>query len=645
MKSKKWLALLLSAAMVVPVALAGCGNGTGNEGGNGGNDGGEGGNGGTNEPPAQPTSVSAPTVSMTGNILSWNEVKDAECYSVHYILDGQDFLISEKQQGTTFVFNPKEVGEYSFYVVAINQTYNLASENSATVSFNYEADKSVALASSAKIYVVGDSTVCDFNDGYYLPRKGYGTQLHNYINCEKSQIVNLAISGRSSKSFLSESNYTTLKTSITAGDYLIIGFGHNDEKSDDAARFTSAKGDKNTAGSFQNSLYENYVKLAKDKGATPILCTPIVRYDSTNKYTGSVAHVTADGDYPEAIRTLGKETETTVIDLTKITKDLYQADNEAAQYYHAHTTYKSETDKTPSGRDSTHINEYGAKMISYMFANSLINTDCSLKTSVITNALAPTYAVDFTNAINTKYVKPAYNAFDESANASRKLAEITTNSTTSNWYKTVMGNVGGASKLSNFTISHADNVFTVGTDTNSGKFENKSDGTGVDGFGAAFTQVSAAKNFTVSAHVKVKSINSASVNGQTGFGLMLRDDMYLDYYATDLASNYVAAGILGNKTAIFSREKAEEGTTLTAESNSAAASVNSEYELTIVRVGQSVNVTVKVVGGSTYTKNYTDFDFNAIDNEYMYVCLFATRGDIVEFSNVQFEITGESQGA
>ena len=47
----------------------------------------------------------------------------------------------------------------------------------------------------------------------------------------------------------------------------------------------------------------------------------------------------------------------------------------------------------------------------------------------------------------------------------------------------------------------------------------------------------------------------------------------------------------------------------------------------------------------TYTKTYTDYDFQAIDNGYMYVGMFANRGTVIECTNVVFEITGESQGA
>ena len=54
------------------------------------------------------------------------------------------------------------------------------------------------------LYVVGDSTLCSFTDStYFYPRYGYGTQLGNYLN-EKVAVKNLALSGRSSKSFTQE---------------------------------------------------------------------------------------------------------------------------------------------------------------------------------------------------------------------------------------------------------------------------------------------------------------------------------------------------------------------------------------------------------------------------------------------------------
>lgn len=491
---------------------------------------------------------------------------------------------------------------------------------------------------TGKIYVVGDSTVCDYRpklDDYYLPRYGYGTQLYNYINVDESNVVNLALSGRSSLSFLSEPEYATLQANIGAGDYLIIGFGHNDEKSAEAARFTDPNPDyqtPTTAGgkpSFQYTLYENYVKLAKDKGATPILCTPIVRYAADGQYAGkSVAHVTADGDYPAAIKKLGADTNTAVVDLTKLTQDYYTAHNDDAKYFHAFTTYNEvDSVKVPDGIDTTHINMYGAKMISYMFAKNL-PVDCPLTANVKTNTTAPTYEVDFPAAIKEGYEKPVYDGFNPAEHASSKVDTIGG----VDWYHTAMGVLGG-NKAGNYSFTKDNGKYTIVADGGS-KFAATQ-----DGFGAIFTQIDIKKNFTVSAKVKVTGAPS-SVNDQNAFGIMLRDDIYIDQNIGTITSNFVTASVTGAGKANMSR------TTKTALEYDGAISYaqNTEYEITFIRVGQTITATVKQ-GSTTKTTTFTDTSFVGIDNNYFYLCLFANRGLTVEFSEVTFEITGDAQGA
>lgn len=499
------------------------------------------------------------------------------------------------------------------------------------------------LPEGSEIYLVGDSTVCSFNDNYYMPRYGYGTQIVEYFNVTSDQVVNLAMSGRSSLSFLTEPNYTTLKNSIGEGDYLIIGFGHNDEKDDDAARFTNPNkdyDDTTTEGgpSFKYTLYENYIKLANEVGATPILCTPIVRYSSSADYTGAKIHDTDIGDYSQAIRDLGEETDTTVIDLTTITKELYESDNEAAAMFHAHTSYEGEEpNETPAGRDDTHLNKYGAQMVAYQFATAIAETDNTLGNYVKDGISAPT---DRTIAINSGYEKPDYISPDLTQYT--KVTDIAATETTSasSWYRTVVGNVGGTSKYDRYTISYNNGTFIVGNTTGEGKFASKE-----DGFGAAFMQVDMSTNFTITAKATVTGVASAA-NKQSAFGIMLRDDIYRensgDNYAgkTSPNTNYVAAGVFQTGETIFSRENEALATV----DNSGTVAEGATYELSIVRVGQSVDVTV-TVGDKTYTENYTDFDFAAVDNNYMYLCLFANRGLTVEFTNVQYVVTGTSQGA
>lgn len=232
--------------------------------------------------------------------------------------------------------------------------------------------------------------MCAFADPYYYPRYGYGTQLPDYFNSSLT-FVNLALSGRSSKSFLSEANYQTFLTDLKSGDYVIIGFGHNDEKAE-AERYTDPSTDVDTAGSFQKSLYDNYVKVALDKGATPILCTPIVRRNVSNVYDANNAvHVTTTstitasdgtlttyngGDYPAAVRTLASAKGIELIDLTSATKTQWSTvGSDVNINYHAWTSDNA------SSVDNTHLNQWGAQVVSHLFGNELGKTTYPLRLS------------------------------------------------------------------------------------------------------------------------------------------------------------------------------------------------------------------------------------------------------------------------
>ncbi len=262
---------------------------------------------------------------------------------------------------------------------------------------------------TAKMWLVGDSTVCSFSDAYYYPRYGYGTQIGNYLDSSYS-VQNLALSGRSSRSYLPEENYTTLKNGISAGDVLVIGFGHNDEKAE-ASRYTNPNGDYKTAGSFANILYENYIKVAQDAGAEVILCTPIVRRTTSETFSDSQLHVTTTttvggvtyegGDYAQAIRDLGAALNIPVVDLTNLTKELYLSLGASETLYlHAWTSNKE------ASVDNTHLNIYGAKKVAYILANAIKSTDTAVASHIVLGT-EPTKAADLVS--NPSYVPPTYN--------------------------------------------------------------------------------------------------------------------------------------------------------------------------------------------------------------------------------------------
>ncbi len=485
------------------------------------------------------------------------------------------------------------------------------------------------------LFMVGDSTVASFDDNYYYPRYGYGTQMANYLDSTVT-VNNLALSGRSSKSYIVEANYQTLVNSIKSGDYLMIGFGHNDEKNDDELRFTNPTGDKEDTTSFKYYLYEYYIKLAQDKGATPILCTPIVRASTSNSYTGSDGHITSDGDYASCIRSLGEELGVTVIDLTTLTKNLYtEIGFDEAIYYHAWTTSSS------ASVDKTHLNIYGAKNTAYMICNALKETSNNLKNYVLDDIVAPTKEKDL--VVNPNYKESTYTAFDPNTyQANPHFA----NFISEGWYGTAFGDTGGSpvSDSNGFVAEETqEGIFKVGqegTASPKGKITSSS-----DGLAMIFKQVSVTKNFELSAKIKV--LTQAGVK-QAGFGLMLRDDIYVNQATQNAAivSNYLASGIYNNSdttsSVLFRRENAKlanEGNAI----NSIYA-VDDEATAKITRLGQAVTLEF-TYKDQTYTKTYYDFDLMAIDQDYMYVGMFATRGTTIECSEVTFNITSDAQGA
>ena len=73
-----------------------------------------------------------------------------------------------------------------------------------------------------RFLVVGDSTLAKFNDDYYYPRYGYATMLDNFF--DNVQIINNALSGRSSRSYILDPEYkNTIKSANDPDIASLIG--------------------------------------------------------------------------------------------------------------------------------------------------------------------------------------------------------------------------------------------------------------------------------------------------------------------------------------------------------------------------------------------------------------------------------------
>lgn len=489
-----------------------------------------------------------------------------------------------------------------------------------------EAITSVANTKGTKIYVVGDSTFSAFSDPYYYPRYGIGTKLQDYLNPKKVEVINLAMSGRSSKSFLVEANYKTLANNIKKGDYLIIGFGHNDEKTEEA-RYTNPNGGKDTAGSFKNSLYVNYVKLALDKKATPILCTPIVRRAPGKAYEGSYVHVTKDtaefpgGDYAQAIRDLGKETGVLVIDNTDYTKKLYESKgDEGTVKYHAWLGHKS------GSVDNTHLNTYGASVLAYHVITEAAKANKNFNKLLAKEIKEPGEDI---LVPNPKYVIPVYTEFTP--------AEKSGNfETTAPWYGTVFGDMGGIEKIANpdlYEIYEENGKVIIHSGTKDGKTAAGKIASGSDGLAFYFQQIPVNKDFTISA---IATVMNATKNNQVSFGLMVRDDVHIDKYDNQVKSDYVAAGCL--KLA-----KGEGAWTSTFARLDGSLSENTVSKQAFPTSGTKIPLSIKKAGDTytvTFGKDSATFNvkLTEVDAKWVYAGLYTSRSAYIEYSDVKLEI-------
>lgn len=150
------------------------------------------------------------------------------------------------------------------------------------------------------IYICGDSTAASYAPER-APITGWGQVLGEFL--PGTEIINHAMAGRSSKSFLAEGRLIPVEMAIRLGDLLLIQFTHND-RNDLTWRHTDAR------GSFMNTL-SIYVDTALIHGATPVLMTPIPLRQWEN---GEL--VDTHGAYPDAIRELARRRGIPLLEIT-----------------------------------------------------------------------------------------------------------------------------------------------------------------------------------------------------------------------------------------------------------------------------------------------------------------------------------------
>lgn len=240
-----------------------------------------------------------------------------------------------------FTFNP--IGQRR-WMMAVFIVLTLLNQRGAMASPVLKEEVSASGLPNIVIHMIGDSTMAD-KPPAAEPERGWGQMMPPFLKNE-AQICNHAKNGRSTKSFIEEGLWTQVLDHLKKGDWVIIQFGHNDEKNEDPRRYT----DPQTA--YKKNL-KKFVKETRAKGAHPILCTSIVR----RIFKDEVLENT-HGAYPEVVRKTSKALNVPLIDLESDTRKLVTelGPTKSADLY----LYRDEK------QDNTHLNHSGATRVAEM---------------------------------------------------------------------------------------------------------------------------------------------------------------------------------------------------------------------------------------------------------------------------------------
>lgn len=262
-----------------------------------------------------------------------------------------------------------------------------------------------------KVHTLGDSTMAPYDESATVTR-GWGMYFGDFLTNGWSSI-NYARGGRDARAGYEEL-WQSARKQVAEGDYVIITFGHNDEKNggiDGYALYDYyvSKGDQAAAaavdkrGTVPSTTYkENLGKIVDEAlalGAHPVICSPVCRaYFTGNKIRRNGRHdlgdsfsiLTSDGpvagksvaandhtmDYAWHSEQLAKEKGVPFIDLTQATAELYESygSGKCLEYLF-------------DGQGSTHFNTTGALLVArecarLMKAQGIMADDITIPTDI-----------------------------------------------------------------------------------------------------------------------------------------------------------------------------------------------------------------------------------------------------------------------
>jgi lysophospholipase L1-like esterase len=209
-----------------------------------------------------------------------------------------------------------------------------------------------------RLFLVGDSTMADKSSPTDNPERGWGMVLPTFFN-DNVIIENHARNGRSTKTFIAEGRWNFLIQRVSAGDFVVIQFSHNDE--------VETKKSFTPLPDFEEN-FRRFVRDVRAKSANPILCTPVAR----RKFDSIGNLIDTHPVYPQAIIRVATEMKVPLIDLETKSEEIlkkYGVEESKKLFMHIEPgVWKS----MPNGRqDDTHFVEKGALEMANIFVEGV----------------------------------------------------------------------------------------------------------------------------------------------------------------------------------------------------------------------------------------------------------------------------------
>lgn len=206
------------------------------------------------------------------------------------------------------------------------------------------------------VFLCGNSTVVDQDDE---PWASWGQMITRWFN-DSVCFCNLAESGETASTFIAAGRLKKGLSMMKSGDYIIMEFGHNDQKQKFAG-----------AGAYYNfaTALKTFVDEARQRGATPIFITPTQRRSFDEQGRIKETHA----NYPEAMAWVAEREGCKLIDLHLMTRQLFEAmGEEGSKQAFVHYPAGSYPGQTKAFADNTHFNPYGAYQIAKCVIEGLI---------------------------------------------------------------------------------------------------------------------------------------------------------------------------------------------------------------------------------------------------------------------------------